>query len=156
MIRLDKLLCEMGAEAAAKSGSCSKKGRVTVDGRPVLSGETKVEEREARICLDGQPLLYAGTVYYLLHKPAGVVTAVRDARERTVLELMREAPGKDLFPVGRLDKDTEGLLLVTNDGGLAHRLFPPKSMWKRLSRAYGGAGDGGDVSPAGSRGGYRG
>ena len=126
VIRLDKLLCEMGVGSRSEVRILLKKGRVTVDGRPVLSGETKVEEREARICLDGQPLLYAGTVYYLLHKPAGVVTAVRDARERTVLELMREAPGKDLFPVGRLDKDTEGLLLVTNDGGLAHRLLSPK------------------------------
>ena len=92
VIRLDKLLCEMGAGSRSEVRILLKKGRVTVDGRPVLSGETKVEEREARICLDGQPLLYAGTVYYLLHKPAGVVTAVRDARERTVLELMREAP----------------------------------------------------------------
>lgn len=133
VIRLDKLLCEMGVGSRSEVRILLKKGRVTVDGRPVLSGETKVEEREARICLDGQPLLYAGTVYYLLHKPAGVVTAVRDARERTVLELMREAPGKDLFPVGRLDKDTEGLLLVTNDGGLAHRLLSPK---KHVEKTY--------------------
>lgn len=133
VIRLDKLLCEMGAGSRSEVKAMLKKGRVTVDGRPVLSGDRKVPEQGATVCLDGQPLTYAGTVYYVLHKPAGVVTAVKDAREKTVMDLMRDAPGKDLFPAGRLDKDTEGLLLITNDGGLAHRLLSPK---KHVEKTY--------------------
>ena len=133
VIRLDKLLCEMGAGSRSEVKAMLKKGRVTVDGQPVLSGDRKVPERGATVCLDGQPLTYAGRVYYVVHKPAGVVTAVKDAREKTVMDLMRDAPGKDLFPAGRLDKDTEGLLLITNDGDLAHRLLSPR---KHVDKVY--------------------
>lgn len=133
MIRLDKFLCDLGVGTRSEVKTLIKKGRVTVDGQPAPNADMKLQEEETAVCLDGRRLYWAGKVYYMLHKPAGVVTAVRDARERTVLELMKEAPGTDLFPVGRLDKDTEGLLLVTNDGELAHRLLSPK---KHVDKTY--------------------
>lgn len=133
MIRLDKFLCDLGAGTRSEVKNLIKKGRVTVDGKTAAKPDLKIDENNAAVCLDGQRLIWAGMVYYLLHKPAGVVTATKDAKERTVLDLMADAPGTDLFPVGRLDKDTEGLLLVTNDGGLAHRLLSPK---KHVDKTY--------------------
>lgn len=133
MIRLDKFLCDLGAGTRSEVKNLIKKGRVTVDGKTAAKPDMKIEENNAAVCLDGQRLIWAGTVYYLLHKPAGVVTATKDAKEQTVLDLMVDAPGTDLFPVGRLDKDTEGLLLVTNDGDLAHRLLSPK---KHVDKTY--------------------
>ncbi len=132
MIRLDRFLCEAGAGTRSDVKKLIKSGRVTVDGAAAQNAELKVGEGAA-VCLDGKMLSLTGMVYYLLYKPAGVVCATRDARERTVLDLMKDAPGRDLFPVGRLDKDTEGLLLVTNDGALAHRLLSPK---KHVDKTY--------------------
>jgi pseudouridylate synthase len=102
-----------------------KKGRVTVNGEIAKSPEQKVDETKDTVTLDGHSFSYQKYFYYMLHKPAGVVTAVRDHHDQTVLDLLVDAPGKDLSPVGRLDKDTEGLLLITNDGALAHRLLSP-------------------------------
>lgn len=133
MIRLDKFLCDLKAGTRSEVKALIKKGRVTVDGMTASKADMKIDEEKSRVCLDGQPLLWAGMVYYMLHKPAGVVTATRDLRETTVLDLMADAPGTGLFPVGRLDKDTEGLLLVTNDGDLAHRLLSPK---KHVDKTY--------------------
>ena len=84
-----------------------------------------MDETKDTVTLDGHSFSYQKYFYYMLHKPAGVVTAVRDHHDQTVLDLLVDAPGKDLSPVGRLDKDTEGLLLITNDGALAHRLLSP-------------------------------
>lgn len=125
MIRLDKFLCETGAGSRSEVKLLVKKGRVTVNGAVEKAPERKVDEQSDQIALDGQPLSYEKFVYYMLHKPAGVVTATRDSHEKTVMDLLKDAPGKDLFPVGRLDKDTEGLLLITNDGALSHRLLSP-------------------------------
>lgn len=133
MIRLDKFLCEAGAGTRSEVKTMIKQGRVRVDGVAARSADLKIEEGKSEICLDNALLSRIGTVYYMLHKPAGVVTATKDTREKTVLDLMRGAPGKDLFPVGRLDKDTEGLLLVTNDGALAHRLLSPR---KHVDKTY--------------------
>lgn len=133
MIRLDKFLCDMGAGTRSEVKALIKKGRVSVDGTCVSRPELKIDEEQATVCLDGQPLCWTGMVYYLLHKPTGVVTATRDAREKTVMDLLEGAPGKDLFPVGRLDKDTEGLLLITNDGNLSHRLLSPA---KHVEKTY--------------------
>lgn len=102
-----------------------KKGRVTVNGETAKLPEQKVDETKDTVTLDGHSFSYQKYFYYMLHKPAGVVTAVRDHHDQTVLDLLVDAPGKDLSPVGRLDKDTEGLLLITNDGALAHRLLSP-------------------------------
>lgn len=125
MIRLDKYLCEMEAGTRSEVKVFIKKGRVTVNGEIAKSPEQKVDETKDTVTLDGHSFSYQKYFYYMLHKPAGVVTAVRDHHDQTVLDLLVDAPGKDLSPVGRLDKDTEGLLLITNDGALAHRLLSP-------------------------------
>ena len=125
MIRLDKYLCEMEAGTRSEVKAFIKKGRVTVNGETAKSPEQKGDETKDTVTLDGHSFSYQKYFYYMLHKPAGVVTAVRDHHDQTVLDLLVDAPGKDLSPVGRLDKDTEGLLLITNDGALAHRLLSP-------------------------------
>lgn len=125
MIRLDKYLCEMEVGTRSEVKAFIKKGRVTVSGETAKSPEQKVDETKDTVTLDGHSFSYQKYFYYMLHKPAGVVTAVRDHHDQTVLDLLVDAPGKDLSPVGRLDKDTEGLLLITNDGALAHRLLSP-------------------------------
>ena len=132
LIRLDRFLCEAGAGTRSEGKKLIKSGRVTVNGAVVKDADKKVTGGDA-VCLDGKPLGLTGPVYYILHKPAGVVTATKDGREKTVLDLMTGAPGKGLFPVGRLDKDTEGLLLMTNDGTLAHRLLSPR---KHVNKTY--------------------
>ena len=98
---------------------------VSSNGETAKSPEQKVDETKDTVTLDGHSFSYQKYFYYMLHKPAGVVTAVRDHHDQTVLDLLVDALGKDLSPVGRLDKDTEGLLLITNDGALAHRLLSP-------------------------------
>ena len=111
-----------------------------------------MDETKDTVTLDGHSFSYQKYSYYMLHKPAGVVTAVRDHHDQTVLDLLVDAPGKDLSPVGRLDKDTEGLLLITNDGALAHRLLSPV---KHVPKTYlvhtEEAGDEPDVRKVGSR-----
>lgn len=133
MIRLDKFLCDAGVGTRSEVKAMIKRGRVTVDGVAAKSADSKIDEGKSVVCLDQKAIDRIGTVYYILHKPAGIVTATRDAKEKTVLDLMADAPGRNLFPVGRLDKDTEGLLLVTNDGALAHRLLSPK---KHVNKTY--------------------
>ena len=86
-------------------------------------------QKKMRLYLKEKRSFNAGYEYFMLNKPAGVVSATEDKKERTVIDLIKESKRKDLFPAGRLDKDTEGLLLITNDGQLAHRLLSPKSMW---------------------------
>ena len=125
MIRLDKYLCEMEAGTRSEVKAFIKKGRVTVNGETAKAPEQKVDETRDTVTLDGHSFSYQKFFYYMLHKPAGVVTAVRDHHDQTVLDLLVDAPGKDLSPVGRLDKDTEGRLLITNDGALSHRLLSP-------------------------------
>ena len=125
MIRLDKYLCEMEAGTRSEVKAFINKGRVTVNGETAKAPEQKVDETRDTVTLDGHSFSYQKFFYYMLHKPAGVVTAVRDHHDQTVLDLLVDAPGKDLSPVGRLDKDTEGLLLITNDGALSHRLLSP-------------------------------
>ena len=103
-----------------------------VDGQTVRRPEAKVDTKESIVCLEGTQISYTSFVYYMMNKPSGVVSATQDKSEKTVLSLM-EAPRKDLFPAGRLDKDTEGLLLLTNDGGFAHRILSPK---KHVDKIY--------------------
>ena len=125
MMRLDKYLADMGEGTRQEVKKYIRRGSVTVNGELVRSPERKVDERD-QICLDGRKVSYAAEEYFMLNKPAGVVSATEDKRDRTVLDLIREKKRKDLFPVGRLDKDTEGLLLITNDGALSHRLLSPR------------------------------
>lgn len=124
-MRLDKYLAQMGAGTRSELKKAIRAGRVTVNGVPVKDASAHVRE-EDEICLGGQKIAYEQYVYYMMNKPAGVISATDDPRQRTVLDLIEGQQRKGLFPVGRLDKDTEGLLLITNDGELAHRLLSPK------------------------------
>lgn len=124
-MRLDKYLAEMGAGTRKEIGKAVRAGRVTVNGQTAKNAAMQVTA-EDEVSMDGEPVEYEEYVYYMLNKPAGVISATEDARERTVLDLISERQRKGLFPVGRLDRDTEGLLLITNDGGLAHRLLSPR------------------------------
>lgn len=126
MERLDKRLAGTGMWSRKEARELVKAGRVTVVGQVVRQADAKVEDSHS-IEVDGTPIGGGGPVYIMLHKPDGLVSATEDAREKTVLSLLPEQYQKQgVFPVGRLDKDTEGLLLLTNDGPLAHRLLSPK------------------------------
>lgn len=124
MIRLDKFLSEAGAASRRELRDIIKGGRVTVEGQTVTKPETRIPETAA-VTLDGVTVGLRRGIVLMLHKPAGYVTSTADPRDKTVMELLPEGY-QGLFPVGRLDKDTEGLLLFTDDGGLCHRLTSPK------------------------------
>lgn len=126
--RLDKLIASTGKYSRREVKLLIKECRVLVDGHPAKSAEDKVDPAASRIEVDGTDIGYREFTYVMLHKPAGVLTATEDRRQETVLDLLSpELRRQDLSPVGRLDKDTEGLLLLTNDGELNHRLLSPKS-----------------------------
>lgn len=125
--RLDKVIAAMGYLSRREVKELARRGRIVVDGAPALSPDIKVDPATSRIEVDGSVLGYTQHTYLLLHKPAGLLTATEDSRQKTVMDLLpQEYRRRDLFPVGRLDKDTEGLLLLTNDGELNHRLTSPK------------------------------
>ncbi len=131
MERLDKFLCDCGAGTRSAVKAIIKSGRVTVDGKAVRDGSVKIDP-SAEICLDGEVLKKPGKIVIMLNKPAGYVTATEDKTEKTVMELLPPQYRK-LKPVGRLDKQTEGLLLFTDDGDLLHRLISPK---KAVNKVY--------------------
>ena len=126
-MRLDKFLVEMGVLTRSQSREAAKKGRILVNGEAEKRPDRKIRPEEDKVVVDGRPIAYAKYEYYMLNKPQGVVSATEDGRYPTVVELIDEKLRKDLFPAGRLDIDTEGLLLITNDGALAHRLLSPKN-----------------------------
>lgn len=131
--RLDKYLADMSVGTRSEVKNMIKKGRVTVNDEVILRPEYKVDTEHDRIQCDGRNIAYQSLLYYMLNKPGGVITATNDKRQQTVLDLITDKERKDLFPVGRLDKDTEGLLLITNDGDLAHQLLSPK---KHVAKTY--------------------
>ena len=133
MIRLDKYLADMGCETKQEVKKFIRSGQVSVDGIVVKKPETKVEQTVQEVFLNGEKVGYESFEYYMLNKPAGVISATEDQSCQTVVDLIKDKKRKDLFPVGRLDKDTEGLLLITNDGALAHRLLSPK---KHVDKCY--------------------
>lgn len=133
MIRLDKFLCELEIGTRSQVKDMIKKGMIFVDDEIVKKADYKFDEMTAKVCVNGKELSYQKFFYYMLHKPQGVVSATNDNHDTTVLDLLKDAPGKDMFPVGRLDKDTEGLLLITNDGELSHNLLSPK---KHVEKTY--------------------
>lgn len=134
MMRLDKYLCETGFGTRSQVKDLLKKGQVMVNGEVVKKPELKINETTDQILCQGEKASYQKNIYLMLHKPAGVVSATEDNREKTVLDLVRPEDRKNsLFPVGILDKDTEGLLLLTDDGELAHRLLSPK---KHVDKTY--------------------
>ena len=132
-MRLDKYLSNMGIGTRSEVKGYIRKGRVTVNGDRADGPEQKVDEKSDQIAFDGQMVSFVEMQYFMLHKPAGVVTATEDKRDKTVLDLLESPIKHQLFPVGRLDKDTEGLLLITNDGALAHELLSPK---KHVQKVY--------------------
>ncbi|BBP09023.1 pseudouridine synthase [Streptococcus sp. 116-D4] len=126
-MRLDKFLvaCAVGSRTEVKN--LLKAGRVTVNGKKEKSAKLQINEETDEICFDGQKLDYEEFVYYMMNKPQGVISATEDPKHKTVLDLLDDyARAKEVFPVGRLDIDTHGLLLLTNDGKLAHALLSPK------------------------------
>ena len=124
-MRLDKFLSDMGVGSRSELKRSIRKGLVTVNGQVQKDPGADVDTT-SEISFDGNPVLYQSFEYYMMNKPAGVISASEDKRQKTVLDLMDSRKRKDLFPAGRLDRDTEGLLLITNDGQLAHRLLSPK------------------------------
>jgi len=127
MERLDKILAATGRWSRREVKELVRRGRVAVDGHIAASPEEKVDPDGAELRVDGEKIDCARYTYVMLHKPAGVLTATEDSRQTTVLDLLPAAwRKKGLSPVGRLDKDTEGLLLLTDDGQLNHRLLSPK------------------------------
>ena len=136
LVRLDKLLSDTGECSRSQARERIRAGRVTVDGRAVTDPGTRIDPDVSRIALDGAETGDRGHLYIMLHKPAGLLTATRDPRKPTVLDAMPEAwKRRGLFPVGRLDKDTTGLLLLTDDGAFAHRVISPKSRIPKLYEA---------------------
>lgn len=126
-MRLDKYLvsCAVGSRTEVKN--FLKSGRVTVNGKKEKSAKLQINEETDEVCFDGQKLTYEEFVYYMMNKPQGVISATEDPKHKTVLDLLDDlARSKEVFPVGRLDIDTHGLLLLTNDGKLAHALLSPK------------------------------
>ena len=126
-MRLDKFLvaCAIGSRTEVKN--FLKSGRVTVNGKKEKSAKLHINEETDEISFDGQKLDYEEFVYYMMNKPKGVISATEDPKHKTVLDLLDDlARSKEVFPVGRLDIDTHGLLLLTNDGKLAHALLSPK------------------------------
>ena len=127
-MRLDKLLSGCGVASRKEIRQLRRSGRVSVDGAAAASPEMKLDPYKALVCLDGTKIEYAKYHYYMMNKPAGVLSATDDGRQKTVLDLVTPEMRKiGLFPVGRLDKDTTGLLLLTNDGEFAHRVISPRS-----------------------------
>lgn len=125
-IRLDKYLVEMGVGTRSQIKEAAKKGRIRVNGMVEKGTERKIDPDSDRVSFDGKEISYVKKEYYLLNKPQGVVSATEDKLHKTVVDLIEGRKRKDLFPVGRLDIDTEGLLLITNDGELAHGLLSPR------------------------------
>lgn len=126
-LRLDKIIAASGRYSRREVKQLVRQGRVLVDGVPARSPEDKADPAAAEIAVDGEVLRYRRYTWVMLHKPAGVLSATEDGRGKTVLDLLpQELQRQGLFPVGRLDKDTEGLLLLTNEGGLAHDLLSPR------------------------------
>lgn len=131
-MRLDKFLSEMGVGTRSQVKLKIRRGLVTVNGETAQKPELQVDEN-ACVSVDGREITFVRAEYYMLNKPAGCVSATEDSKLSTVLDLIEDKKRKDLFPVGRLDRDTEGLLLITNDGALSHLLLSPK---RHVDKSY--------------------
>ena len=133
MERLDKFLCDCGVGSRSQVKAILRSGRVTVDGKAAKDGSMKLDTAASTVCLDGETVEKEGTLVLMLNKPMGYVTATEDATEPTVMELLPQGYRSRVRPIGRLDKQTEGLLLFTDDGDLLHRLISPK---KEVPKVY--------------------
>lgn len=129
-LRLDKIVSATGLYSRREVKALVRQGRILADGRPVRSADEKFDPEETELLLDGERIDYQEYTYLMMNKPAGVLSATEDAKGRTVLSLLPpELQKRNLFPVGRLDKDTEGLLLLTNDGPWPMSCSRPGTMW---------------------------
>lgn len=136
MTRLDKLLADSGTVSRSEAKALVKAGRVSVDGYIPKSADEKFENETATVCVDGEVVSCAAKRYIMMHKPGGILSATEDSKQETVIDLLSPQLKKQgLFPVGRLDKDTTGLLLLTNDGDFAHRVISPKKHVQKIYRA---------------------
>lgn len=133
IIRLDKYLADMGAGTRSEIKKSIRAGKACVNGTVIKRPETKINTEKDSVQINGENISYVVFEYFMLNKPSGTVSAVTDRHETTVVDLITGRKRDDLFPVGRLDKDTEGLLLITNDGATAHRLLSPA---KHVDKVY--------------------
>lgn len=134
MQRIDKILAHMGYGTRTELKKMLKRNIVIVNGQIIRDSSVKVDPEKDEIIFDGKKIMYREFIYLMLNKPQGVVSATEDRREKTVIELLDDSYAHfDLFPMGRLDKDTEGLLVLTTDGKLAHDVLSPK---KHISKRY--------------------
>jgi len=126
-MRLDKFLSNMGIISRKELKAYVKKGQVTVNGHVAQSSDMQIDEENDKVVFCGEEIAYSRYVYVMLNKPSGYLSATEDGKGKTVIDLLDDRRKKmELFPVGRLDKDTEGLLILTNDGELCHKLLSPK------------------------------
>ena len=133
-MRLDKYLCDLNIGSRSRVKQFISQGLVSVNDAIVKQCDFKIDENNDNIFFQGKQLGYQKYYYFMLNKPQGVVSATKDNKDKTVLDLLsKEDFRNDLFPVGRLDKDTEGLLLLTNNGSLAHELLSPR---KHVDKTY--------------------
>lgn len=146
-LRIDKLMADTGRWSRREARELIRAGRVRINGEIVCRSDEKADTEQFRLEVDGEPVTWQRFTYLMMNKPAGILTATRDRNQRTVLDLLSpELRKQELSPVGRLDKDTEGLLLLTNDGALSHRLLSPKSHVDKVYYAeISGTVDTGDV-----------
>ena len=135
IIRLDKYLADSGYGTRSEVRSFLRIGKIRINGSVVKDGALKIDTDKDEVSVDGENIEYSRYEYYMLHKPAGVISASGDKKEKTVVDLIESKKRRDLFPVGRLDRDTEGLLIITNDGDMAHRLLSPKKHIEKCYRA---------------------
>lgn len=133
ILRLDKFLADCGQGTRTTVKTLVRQGVVCINGTVVKKADIKIDTEKDEIIVNGKKVQYEEFSYYMLHKPAGVVSATVDNQNKTVIELITEEKRRDLFPVGRLDKDTEGLLIITNDGPLANKLLAPG---KHVDKTY--------------------
>ncbi len=134
--RLDKIICSQTMYSRREADGCIRRGKVTVNGVVYRDPAQKFDPETVQITVAGTSVQYTQFVYYMLNKPAGILCVSRDPKAKTVVDLLSPADRRrDIFPAGRLDKDTHGLVLLTNDGDLAHRLLSPKKSIPKRYRA---------------------
>jgi len=132
--RIDKIVASLGIGTRKEVKKLCRAGLITVNGVPVKDSSEKLDPEVDELAVDGQVLKYRKYIYVMLHKPAGIISATEDYQHRTVIDILpEEYQVFEPFPVGRLDKDTEGLLILTNDGQFAHRILSPK---KHVDKVY--------------------
>ncbi len=133
MIRLDKFLADAGVGSRSQVKVLIKKGMVKVNDNVIMLPDSKIDTDNDIVLADGEIVNYKEYSYFMFNKPAGCITATNDKKDKTVLDYFKDVKARGLFPVGRLDKDTEGLLIITNDGDLSHDLLSPK---KHVDKTY--------------------